>query len=258
MGVNGLRMLELGLNVDGLSGLNHCAEELVGSRPKYFFASSGGPNFEVPTLDGIGKEGSVSLEPMGDEHILAHPRDPSNRVFKALFEPRASIPCLLENEKLGAKEVEKVSYVEDDKRSDYSEGVSESKYHLLSILPYVGDDRASSSSPLSVVLARERSVEAVVDVDLLKVMWVDRWPSCEGPPPGPLRRRVPPITVGPHPGSQYLAPALALGSPVLAPQGHPTSGYLVKSPLTISFASVRVRSCELRRYNHPRHTLTTN
>ena len=81
---------------------------------------------------------------------------------------------------------------------------------------------------------------------------------CEGPPPGPLRRRVPPITVGPHPGSQYLAPALALGSPVLAPQGHPTSGYLVKSPLTISFASVRVRSCELRRYNHPRHTLTTN
>ena len=73
-----------------------------------------------------------------------------------------------------------------------------------------------------------------------------------------LRRRVPPITVGPHPGSQYLAPALALGSPVLAPQGHPTSGYLVKSPLTISFASVRVRSCELRRYNHPRHTLTTN
>ena len=55
-----------------------------------------------------------------------------------------------------------------------------------------------------------------------------------------LRRRVPPITVGPHPGSQYLAPALALGSPVLAPQGHPTSGYLVKSPLTISFASVRV------------------
>ena len=63
---------------------------------------------------------------------------------------------------------------------------------------------------------------------------------CEGPPPGPLRRRVPPITVGPHPGSQYLAPALALGSPVLAPQGHPTSGYLVKSPLTISFASVRV------------------
>ena len=81
---------------------------------------------------------------------------------------------------------------------------------------------------------------------------------CEGPPPGPLRRRVPPITVGPHPGSQYLAPALALGSPVLAPQGHPTSGYLVKSPLTIYFASVRVRSCELRRYNHPRHTLTTN
>ena len=73
---------------------------------------------------------------------------------------------------------------------------------------------------------------------------------CEGPPPGPLRRRVPPITVGPHPGSQYLAPALALGSPVLAPQGHPTSGYLVKSPLTISFATVRVRSCELRRYNH--------
>ena len=73
-----------------------------------------------------------------------------------------------------------------------------------------------------------------------------------------LRWRVPPITVGPHPGSQYLAPALALGSPVLAPQGHPTSGYLVKSPLTISFASVRVRSCELRRYNHPRHTLTTN
>ena len=81
---------------------------------------------------------------------------------------------------------------------------------------------------------------------------------CEGPPPGPLRRRVPPITVGPHPGSQYLAPALALGSPVLAPQGRPTSGYLVKSPLTISIASVRVRSCELRRYNHPRHTLTTN
>ena len=85
-----------------------------------------------------------------------------------------------------------------------------------------------------------------------------RMSFCEGPPPGPLRRRVPPITVGPHPGSQYLAPALALGSPVLAPQGHPTSGYLVKSPLTISFASVRVRSCELRRYNHPRHTLTTN
>ena len=55
-----------------------------------------------------------------------------------------------------------------------------------------------------------------------------------------LRRRVPPITMGPHPGSQYLAPALALGSPVLASQGHPTSGYLVKSPLTISFASVRV------------------
>ena len=64
--------------------------------------------------------------------------------------------------------------------------------------------------------------------------------------------------VGPHPDSQYLALALALGSHVLAPQGHPTSGYLVKSPLTISFASVRVRSCELRRYNHPRHTLTTN
>ena len=71
-----------------------------------------------------------------------------------------------------------------------------------------------------------------------------------------IKRRL--FIVGPHPGSQYLAPALALGSPVLAPQGHPTSGYLVKSPLTISFASVRVRSCELRRYNHPRHTLTTN
>ena len=71
-----------------------------------------------------------------------------------------------------------------------------------------------------------------------------------------IKRRL--FIVGPHPGSQYLAPALALGSPVLAPQGHPTPGYLVKSPLTISFASVRVRSCELRRYNHPRHTLITN
>ena len=146
LGVNGLRTLELGLNIDGLLGLSPCAKELVGLRPKSFFAYSGGPDFEIPTLDGPDKEVSISLEPMGDEHVLAHSRDPSHRVFKALFEPSAFVPCLFENEKLGAKEVEKVSYVADAKRSDYGEGVSKSRYHLLSVLPCVGDDGASSSS----------------------------------------------------------------------------------------------------------------
>ena len=122
-----------------------------------------------------------------------------------------------------------------------------------------GPSYTSHHSP-EYVHASSREIAGVLDAicSLAATQATQDQRLCEGPPLGPLRRRVPPITVGPHPGSQYLAPALALGSPVLAPQGHPTSGYLVKSPLTISFASVRVRSCELRRYNHPRHTLITN
>ena len=57
LGVNGLRTLVSGLFADGLLGLNPCAEESVGLRPKTFFASSSGPEFENPTLDGPGKEG---------------------------------------------------------------------------------------------------------------------------------------------------------------------------------------------------------
>ena len=67
----------------------------------------------------------------------------------------------------------------------YGEGVSESRYHFLFVLPCVGDDGTSSSSPLSrgvkaMVLAGERSVEAVDDVDQLKVMWDDGWLGNEG------------------------------------------------------------------------------
>ena len=139
-------MLELGLVADGFLGFNPCAEESVGLRPKTFFASCSGPVVENPTLDGLGKEGSVSSEPM---HAMAHPSNLPHEIFKALSKPRAYVPFLLETEQLGAKEVEKVSYVANAKTSDYGEGVLESRFHLLSVLPCVGVDRASSSFPLS-------------------------------------------------------------------------------------------------------------
>ena len=124
LGVNGLRMSEPGLFADGFLGLSSpCADETVGLRSKTFFASSSGSEFENPTLDGPGKEGLVSLKPM---HVMAYPSNPSHGFFKTLSKPRASGPCLLETEELGAKEVEKVSYVANAKMSDYGVGVLES------------------------------------------------------------------------------------------------------------------------------------
>ena len=82
--------------------------------------------------------------------------------------------------------MEKVSYVANAKMFGYGERVLESRYHLLSVLPCVGvNEASSSSSPLfggarAIALARERSVEKMDDVDLLKVVWVDRWPGNKG------------------------------------------------------------------------------